>query len=362
MRPTGVRPGARMHSRGDVPTTTRSKRVSCSRGNARRHRGRQSPRPGGPRAGALRPAEHRGRRLVRRPSVAARGDRGRSARRGADGHPHAAVVERRGHPRRGASCGRPTRRWASSCSASTPSRVYALALLESGSDGRGYLLKERVHDRAQLLSALETVADGGSVMDTKIVDVLVAAKTRAERSLVWPSSRPASAKSWRRSPRARATARSPTRSCSRSERSRSTSTPSSPSWTSPRRRTRASGSRPRSRSSPRRETAAAEPRAHRRAPSRRPGARTTRKFGARVIVARASIAEWTELAAEADRLHHPTSEVGCHTRTRGSSSSRASRRSDLLEAKLRVAGRAAGERVEDAAGQPPASFRRSLRS
>ena len=59
---------------------------------------------------------------------------------------------------------------------------YALALLESGSDGRAYLLKERVHDRAQLLSALETVAEGGSVVDTKIVDVLVAAKTRAERS------------------------------------------------------------------------------------------------------------------------------------------------------------------------------------
>ena len=60
--------------------------------------------------------------------------------------------------------------------------AYALALLESGSDGRGYLLKERVHDRAQLLSAIETVAHGGSVIDPKIVDVLVAAKARAERS------------------------------------------------------------------------------------------------------------------------------------------------------------------------------------
>ena len=60
--------------------------------------------------------------------------------------------------------------------------VYALALLESGSDGRAYLLKERLHDRSQLLSVLETVAEGGSVVDTKIVDVLVAAKTRAERS------------------------------------------------------------------------------------------------------------------------------------------------------------------------------------
>jgi DNA-binding NarL/FixJ family response regulator len=60
--------------------------------------------------------------------------------------------------------------------------AYALALLEEGSDGRGYLLKERVHDRAQLLSAIEAVANGGSVVDTKIVDVLVAARTRTERS------------------------------------------------------------------------------------------------------------------------------------------------------------------------------------
>jgi DNA-binding NarL/FixJ family response regulator len=60
--------------------------------------------------------------------------------------------------------------------------VYALALLESGSNGRAYLLKERLHDREQLRSAVETVAGGGSVVDTKIVDVLVAARSRAERS------------------------------------------------------------------------------------------------------------------------------------------------------------------------------------
>ena len=60
--------------------------------------------------------------------------------------------------------------------------LYALTLLESGSDGRGYLLKERLHDRKQLLSALETVADGGSVVDPRIVDLLVASKGRAERS------------------------------------------------------------------------------------------------------------------------------------------------------------------------------------
>ena len=59
---------------------------------------------------------------------------------------------------------------------------YALALLESGSEGRGYLLKERVHDREQLVSALESVAHGGSVVDAKIVDLLVTSKGRADRS------------------------------------------------------------------------------------------------------------------------------------------------------------------------------------
>jgi len=59
---------------------------------------------------------------------------------------------------------------------------YVLELLEHGSDRRGYLLKERVHDRGQLISAIDTVARGGSVIDPKIVEVLVAARTRAERS------------------------------------------------------------------------------------------------------------------------------------------------------------------------------------
>ena len=59
---------------------------------------------------------------------------------------------------------------------------YVLALLESGSDGRAYLLKERIHDRPQLTSTIEVVAQGGSVIDPKIVEVLVAAKARAEQS------------------------------------------------------------------------------------------------------------------------------------------------------------------------------------
>jgi DNA-binding NarL/FixJ family response regulator len=60
--------------------------------------------------------------------------------------------------------------------------TYALALLESGSDGRAYLLKERVRDRGQLMSAIRAVAEGGSVIDPKIVEGLVAARARADRS------------------------------------------------------------------------------------------------------------------------------------------------------------------------------------
>jgi DNA-binding NarL/FixJ family response regulator len=60
--------------------------------------------------------------------------------------------------------------------------AYVLALLDSGSDRRAYLLKERVHDRAQLVAAIEAVAAGDSVIDPKIVELLVTAKARGERS------------------------------------------------------------------------------------------------------------------------------------------------------------------------------------
>jgi DNA-binding NarL/FixJ family response regulator len=62
----------------------------------------------------------------------------------------------------------------------TPS--YALALLEGGCEGRAYLLKERVKDLDQLVAAIRAVADGGSVMDPKVVDALVAGNARAEDS------------------------------------------------------------------------------------------------------------------------------------------------------------------------------------
>ncbi len=60
--------------------------------------------------------------------------------------------------------------------------TYVLPLLDSGSDRRAYLLKERVHDRRQLVDAIVAVASGDSVIDAKIVELLVAAKTRGARS------------------------------------------------------------------------------------------------------------------------------------------------------------------------------------
>ncbi len=62
----------------------------------------------------------------------------------------------------------------------TPS--YALALLEGGSAGRSYLLKERVLEPEQLLSAIRAVAGGGSVIDPKVVEALVAENARGEQS------------------------------------------------------------------------------------------------------------------------------------------------------------------------------------
>jgi DNA-binding NarL/FixJ family response regulator len=59
---------------------------------------------------------------------------------------------------------------------------YALALLEGGTARRAYLLKERVEDVGQLLAAIRAVADGGSVIDPKVVEVLVTDKARAESS------------------------------------------------------------------------------------------------------------------------------------------------------------------------------------
>ena len=59
---------------------------------------------------------------------------------------------------------------------------YALGLLEAGSDGRAYLLKDRVGDADDLVAAVRTVAAGGSVIDPKVVEELVNARARMASS------------------------------------------------------------------------------------------------------------------------------------------------------------------------------------
>ncbi len=59
---------------------------------------------------------------------------------------------------------------------------YALRLLERGSEGRAYLLKERIAHRIQLFGAIREVAQGGSVIDPKVVETLVAARSRSANS------------------------------------------------------------------------------------------------------------------------------------------------------------------------------------
>ncbi|HEV2932219.1 MAG TPA: response regulator transcription factor [Streptosporangiaceae bacterium] len=59
---------------------------------------------------------------------------------------------------------------------------YAVALLEHGSAGRAYLLKERVGSVDELARAIRTVAQGGSVIDHTVVDELVQARSRERAS------------------------------------------------------------------------------------------------------------------------------------------------------------------------------------
>jgi len=61
---------------------------------------------------------------------------------------------------------------------------YAMRLFEEGSDGRAYLLKERVADPDELFSAVRRVADGGSVVDPKVVDALIEARVAKKSSVV----------------------------------------------------------------------------------------------------------------------------------------------------------------------------------
>ena len=60
--------------------------------------------------------------------------------------------------------------------------MHAIALLDAGAPGRSYLLKERVRDRSQLIAAIRAVAIGGSMVDAKIIEPLIAARARNEQS------------------------------------------------------------------------------------------------------------------------------------------------------------------------------------
>jgi DNA-binding NarL/FixJ family response regulator len=60
--------------------------------------------------------------------------------------------------------------------------AYALALFQGGSARRAYLLKERVTDLEELEAAIRAVAGGGSVVDSKVVDALVAENARRDDS------------------------------------------------------------------------------------------------------------------------------------------------------------------------------------
>lgn len=61
---------------------------------------------------------------------------------------------------------------------------YGLELMSPGAAGRAYLLKDRVHDREELESAIRTVARGGTVIDPGMVRMLLEARQRERDSRV----------------------------------------------------------------------------------------------------------------------------------------------------------------------------------
>jgi DNA-binding NarL/FixJ family response regulator len=55
---------------------------------------------------------------------------------------------------------------------------WALEFLDGGTERRAYLMKERVGDPGQLVSAIRQIAAGGSVVDPKVVEALIAGRAR----------------------------------------------------------------------------------------------------------------------------------------------------------------------------------------
>ena len=59
---------------------------------------------------------------------------------------------------------------------------YSRELLESGIEGTGYLLKDRVADVREFVAAVETIASGGTVLDPEVVSQLLT-RSRYDNSL-----------------------------------------------------------------------------------------------------------------------------------------------------------------------------------
>ena len=61
---------------------------------------------------------------------------------------------------------------------------YGLELMNPSAAGRAYLLKDRVHDREELESAIRTVARGGTMIDPSMVRMLLDAQQQRRSSAV----------------------------------------------------------------------------------------------------------------------------------------------------------------------------------
>ena len=61
--------------------------------------------------------------------------------------------------------------------------AYAVELLSEGTEGIGYLLKDRVSKLDELAASIRTVGEGGSVLDPSVVSQLVAQRRRPDDPL-----------------------------------------------------------------------------------------------------------------------------------------------------------------------------------
>lgn len=62
----------------------------------------------------------------------------------------------------------------------TSNAEHAARLLENGASGRGYLLKDHIHDLDHLVSTLQAVARGECRIDPRLIDGLMATRERRE--------------------------------------------------------------------------------------------------------------------------------------------------------------------------------------